>query len=100
MLMIPRGGKRIMAALRSYSSTWSCVAVFILSAVLTVSPLLSQGGTGRILGTAVDSSGAAVAGVAVRVINQGTGESRTGASDQTGSYIFPSLPVGVYRIEA
>src|SRR5437899_8792318 len=81
--------------MRSFST--ACVAVLLVGAAVAPPALRSQGATGRILGTAADPSGATVA---VRVVNQGTGESRAATTDQTGSYLFSSLLVGVYRLEA
>ena len=63
-------------------------------------PLFSQGVTGTISGVLTDSSGARVAGAAVRVTNELTGEKRENTTDDSGAYLFPGLPSGRYRLEA
>src|SRR2546426_759776 len=55
--------------------------------------------TGTILGVVKDSSGAVIPGVSVTVTNIDTSLSRTGASAEDGSYRFPALPVGHYRLD-
>lgn len=54
----------------------------------------------RYLGTVVDPSGAAVAGVKVAVSNLATNIQRDTTSDQVGNYSIPSLPAGDYRVTA
>jgi hypothetical protein len=55
--------------------------------------------TGRISGRVTDSSGAVLPGVEVTVTDTGTGLTRTGVTNETGSYTLPNLPVGPYRLE-
>src|ERR1041384_399770 len=55
---------------------------------------------GSSLGTATDSTKAAVAGVAVRVTNIDTNQTEQTATDPVGQYRFLVLPVGRYRLEA
>ena len=53
----------------------------------------------QIKGTVQDSSGLAVPGAEVKAIQTATGAVRVANSGQDGGYIFPSLPVGPYRLE-
>src|SRR5215831_9892332 len=69
--------------------------VFLLMAI----PLFAQLPTGTILGTVKDSSGAVIPGVAVTLTNTDTSLTRTGSSSEDGSYRFPALPVGHYRLD-
>src|SRR2546427_7942429 len=55
--------------------------------------------TGTILGVVKDSSGAVIPGASVTITNIDTSLTRTGASTEDGSYRFPALPVGHYRLE-
>src|SRR5437879_5164613 len=71
------------------------VAVIALPACL----VLAQLPTGTILGVVKDSSGAVVPGASVTLTNIDTSLTRTGASTEDGSYRFPALPVGHYRLE-
>jgi hypothetical protein len=51
-------------------------------------------------GTVIDSSGAVVPDVAIRVINEQTGVVSNGKTSEAGYYIIPALPAGRYRLEA
>ena len=56
--------------------------------------------TGAIAGTIRDESGAVLPGVTITATHTGTGVTRTTASNETGSYSLPNLPLGPYRLEA
>ena len=55
--------------------------------------------TSQIRGTITDETGAAVAGADVHLTQTTTGAVRTVTSAADGSYTFPALPVGPYRLE-
>src|ERR1700733_7489284 len=55
---------------------------------------------GSLVGTIRDSSGAAVAGAAIQVVNTATGIQNTATSNGSGDYEVLSLRVGVYKITA
>ena len=63
--------------------------------------VFSQGGaTGAINGAVQDASGAALAGARVDVVNESTGQIvRQLATDSSGVFTTPFLPVGTYSIE-
>ncbi len=54
---------------------------------------------GTILGTVVDSSGATVSGATVKLTNLGTSETRTTQTSSAGTFTFPNLTAGLYRVE-
>src|SRR5258705_3400327 len=56
--------------------------------------------TATISGSARDQSGAVLPGVTVTVTQQETGLTRPTVSNDTGSYVLPTLPLGPYRLEA
>ena len=58
----------------------------------------SQTFRGTILGSVVDSTGAAIPGATVIIKNQGTGQTRTTTSGDAGTYTVPELPVGMYAV--
>src|SRR5262245_12162279 len=58
----------------------------------------AQSTFGTILGTVRDSSGALVPGCVVSVQNTGTALRRSSVADETGSYTFPNLEPGAYKI--
>ena len=53
-----------------------------------------------IIGTAFDASGAVLVGVRVTVISLSTGFSRTASSNDAGSFLLSSLPIGHYSVKA
>lgn len=54
----------------------------------------------QISGTTRDMSGAVVPSVEVSVTQTDTGQKRTVMTDAEGSFVFPNLPIGPYRLEA
>ena len=58
----------------------------------------SQGGTGSIEGTVVDTSGGVLPGVTVTMTNTETGTERTVITNENGLYRSVLLPLGVYKI--
>jgi carboxypeptidase family protein len=60
----------------------------------------AQTATGQITGTIKDASGAVMAGAKVKVTNEKTNFTRETTTGDTGDYVFPLLPVGVYTISA
>ena len=72
----------------------------ILAALLLVTAAYSQQVTGTITGAVTDTSGAAVAGVEVRLSNTQTGLSRGAKSDEEGGFRFLVLQPGIYSLDA
>ncbi len=66
---------------------------------LLICPAFSQG-TGTIVGTVADESGAVIPNVTVTITNKATGITRTAASNSEGYYSAPSLPAGDYQVKA
>src|SRR5690242_16501272 len=58
-----------------------------------------QTSTASIFGTAADASGASVIGAQVTATNSATGVSRTVATNDSGNYTIPFLPVGTYTVD-
>jgi hypothetical protein len=73
------------------------VRVCAAAAVFTVSSL-AQEVTGSITGLVSDNSGAVISGAAVTATNVDTGAQVSTATDATGTYLFPLLRAGRYRI--
>src|SRR4051812_4307249 len=71
----------------------AAIALFCFAAIAA-----AQTVTGEIRGTVRDSSGAVLPGVTVTVTNTGTGLTRTDTTSDTGTYVFPSLPIGRYTV--
>jgi hypothetical protein len=76
------------------------VLVFIFAAILLFTGSIANAQTfrGTILGTVIDSSGAAVPAATVSIKNIDTGLIRTVATTDDGSYAAPELPIGNYTV--
>jgi Carboxypeptidase regulatory-like domain len=72
----------------------------MLCAALTIFRSSAQNVNGSIVGYVIDSSGAAVPGTVITVLNQGTGVSVDATVDESGSYTVPNLLAGEYQITA
>ncbi len=72
-------------------------ALFVLSAVLGTNVLAQS--TAALSGTVSDPTGAVIASAKVIATNQATGVESTTQTDTAGAYLFPSLPIGIYRIQ-
>jgi hypothetical protein len=78
--------------------TFRSVLYTTLCAVFAAGSLMAQGLTGQISGTVNDTSGSAVVGAEVVLLNQGTGQTRQMASDQSGNFLFAQLLAGSYTL--
>src|SRR5262245_12729276 len=72
----------------------------ILSVIIGATSICFAQATGNIKGTVADSAGALIAGAAVEVVNDNTGEKRTTTSTDDGSFSITNLPVGAYTVTA
>ncbi len=75
----------------------------ILLALSVVVVLCTNAGAqvrfGSVVGTVADASGASVSGATVKLTNVGTNETRSMQSGGAGTYSFPNLIAGIYRVE-
>src|SRR5256885_7603838 len=89
------------AEIREFHITRRTAIYFVV--ILVVLATGAQGAlaqsTASLSGTVTDASGATVPNARVVVTNQGTGVTSSTQTDASGAYLFPSLPIGVYRIE-
>ena len=75
------------------------LAVCTFAGLLVLAPTASaQKTTGTITGTITDPSGAAVPDATVSLVNERTGATRDGATNEQGSFSFPELETGMYRV--
>jgi len=66
--------------------------------LVTVQPAFADNLYGSIRGTVTDPTGAAVVNALVEATNTDTGIVTRVTSNQTGSYVFPQLAIGNYRV--
>src|SRR5688572_7875094 len=68
------------------------------AAFLSVSPARGQGLTGQISGSVQDSTGSAIAGASIELVNAGTAQVRQTVTDVSGAFLFPQLLAGKYNL--
>jgi hypothetical protein len=85
---------RTASTLKVFALTMALLSLLALSIGLAYGQAIS----GNIVGTVVDSTGAAVAAADVSATNVGTGLTINNKTSKTGEYRFDELPVGNYKI--
>src|SRR6201996_392649 len=93
--------KKMRKTLRDEAIALIRSAVWLsLLCVLGMAPeVLAQGVSGRIVGSATDSSGAAISNASVTVTDQDTGVSTSVVTDARGEYRANNLPPGNYQVK-
>jgi Carboxypeptidase regulatory-like domain len=80
-------------------STLRMLAYSLLALLLSIPlGLHAQQYSGTIVGTVTDSTGAAIPGATITVINTGTGTRITQTSGGQGEFTFAQLPIGTYEV--
>jgi hypothetical protein len=74
--------------------------IVLLFSALAVSDLQAQVTTAVLSGTAMDTTGAVVAGAKIQAKNDNTGISYSAVTNGQGRYSIPELPVGTYDVSA
>src|SRR6266481_1422065 len=78
-------------------TVWLVMALFLFCFAL--SGIAHAQSTTSLNGTVTDSTGAAVPNAKVSATNQATGIVSGTQTDGAGAYLFPALPIGIYRLE-
>src|SRR5580658_2674226 len=78
-------------------SVWLRLALLLFSFALC--DLAYAQSTASLNGTVTDSTGATVPSAHVVAKNQATGVESSTQTDNSGAYSFPSLPIGLYRLD-
>jgi hypothetical protein len=77
-----------------------CLLTLAAAIALTGAAMFGQSvSTSQIKGTVQDSSGLVVPGAEIKVTQLDNGAMRTATSSADGTYVFPSLAIGPYRLE-
>ena len=71
----------------------------LLITLLVFGVSLAQAGRSTIQGTLKDQQGHVVAGATVTLTNAGKNFNRTQTTNQDGTYVFPAVPPGTYRLD-
>src|SRR5882672_118436 len=82
--------------------SWLLTAAFTASLLLSVLPAqgFAQSTNATLGGTVSDTSKALIPGVMVKATNTGTGIVSSAITNETGTYNFPSLQTGNYKVSA
>src|SRR3989442_4264168 len=73
-------------------------SLILLSALFTATVFGQTRDTAAIFGGISDTQGAAIPGASVTLTSSGTGQVRKVLANETGQYLFPSLPIGAYAL--
>src|SRR5574337_541456 len=93
------GSKKFVLHLaHAYRALILIAAGALIVGMLSVVPAAAQYTTASLGGTVEDPAGAVVPGAEVTVQNEDTGLSRTVSSQPDGTFLFPALPVGHYKL--
>jgi len=84
---------------KSLVKKWTAGIILLVALWAGTSRPARAQSTASLSGTVTDSTGAAVPGVAVVAKNQATGVESNTKTDTAGAYLFPALPIGLYRLE-
>lgn len=79
---------------------WARALVCLMATLSVCVGVLAQDPRGTILGTVMDSSGAAISGAEIRAVNNSTGVVATARTNEAGRFALPFQLVGVYAISA
>ena len=83
---------RLLAALLVVSMSFAAVLVLSVGAAAQVR-------FGSVIGIVDDKSGAVISGATVKLTNLGTNENRTTQTSSAGTFAFPNLLPGTYKVE-
>ncbi len=86
-----------MSLTRRFFTAVSAAALLLIGSAAVVR---GQATTGELTGRATDGDGAVVPGVTVTLRSGDTGLVRTAVTNDSGEYLFVSVPPGVYTVEA
>src|SRR5438034_7719824 len=98
MAAIWEAGRFAFRLTHAYRPLFRIAARALIVGVLSVVPATAQYTTASLGGTVEDPAGAVVPGAVVTVQNEDTGLSRTATSQPDGTFLFPALPLGPYKL--
>jgi hypothetical protein len=75
------------------------ISGFFLAVLCFSFTALAQNYRGSVRGRVTDEKGASIAGAQVKLVQEGTSETRTATSDSRGDYVFTLVRPGAYRLE-
>ena len=85
---------------RSLFQTGRTLALTVFAfTVLLGATAVAQTTLGRLAGSVTDSSGGVLPGATITLTNQQTNQVQTTVSTSEGTFVFPQVPVGTYKVD-
>src|SRR5437870_1294889 len=78
----------------------TAICLLALTVAAFTIPLLAQTGRGKISGTVLDPSGAAVPAAKIQIVGTETNVTYGAETNGVGQYSLPNIPPGTYRVTA
>src|SRR5437773_12386370 len=78
---------------------WRYVSALFATVLFSI-PAFGQFDTGSVLGTVRDANGGVIRGAKITLTNNDTGIAAVTSTDDNGSYEFPTVKVGQYKVSA
>jgi hypothetical protein len=76
------------------------IAIALLAIAVSGTALFCQSFSGAVTGTAMDATGGALSNVQLTLTNEATGQSQSQQTNDNGTYNFPQVTPGSYRLQA
>src|SRR5580658_5320009 len=89
----------VMLRRSSGHPTSRCFVSVAIALLLGCGMAPAQSTTGTVLGTVKDSSGGAVPGAVVKLLNTGTNAARSTVANDSGSFVFSNLDSASYQVD-
>src|SRR5262245_41035493 len=97
--MVPTTTRRVDLRQAATGALCLRLTAAVLAVAFAISPAAdAQVLYGTITGTVNDSTGGALPGTTVQVVNVGTGVTKQTVSDERGTFLFSDLAPGVYDV--
>jgi hypothetical protein len=92
----------VLFTLSSFALLWaagnSIASAAPIDPIAPIAPIGQSANAGAIRGTVTDPTGAVIASATVTLVNATSGVTRSTATDATGQFEFPNVPIHPYRL--
>ena len=82
----------------NYRPSLRAAMVCVIGILLLAAPASAQTVLGRVAGSVLDASGGVLPGATITLTNVATNQVSTAVSSETGTFRFPQVPAGTYKI--
>jgi len=85
--------------MKQFLKAWRYAGLAALLVLVGLGIATAQSTLGRVAGAVLDTSGAVLPGATITLTNEATNQVQTTVSEANGTYVFPQVPVGTYKVE-